>query len=174
MLMFSPMRIGYHHFLCGLAVAWMAAGCASPTCRAHRHREAFQKLAPADQRMVLAGHVHRGMSKEAVYIAWGEPDEKTTASAGKDAPESWLYYRQIVVQGVFGSFDQWSPGNNLFGTTVPLAINAGAGFGGIGNEGMLLYQPRLRIVDATVKTGLFVGDKLERYDIRQGSYRLAP
>ena len=112
------------------------------------------------------------MTGEDVYIAWGAPDEKRTSGGGKDATEIWLYHRQLTVTAQMGSFDEWSVGNSVFGMTVPSAGNAGYGFGGIGNEGGLLYQPHLQIADATVKEAEFVGGKLERYRRYQGEFSL--
>ena len=143
------------------ATILLASGCETPRTRARLHPEAFAKLSAANQRLVLAGKVRDGMNTDAVYIAWGEPDEKRPATGGQEPTESWLYHRQITVQAPMESFDQWSVGTSVFGATVPLATNAGFGFGGIGNEGELLYQPHLRIADASVKEADFRGGRLE-------------
>ena len=156
--------------LTAAAVILLAAGCETPRTRARLHPGVFAKLSAADQRLALAGKVRDGMTPQAVYIAWGDPDEKRAAADGKEPAESWLYRRQITVQGPLGSFDQWSVGTSLFGPTVPLAANAGLGFGGVGNEGALLYQPHLRIADATVKEADFRGGRLEHHRVFAGEF----
>ena len=158
--------------LFGVAVLALLAGCETPGTRAQDRPAAFGKLSPDDQRTVLAGEVHPGMTADAVYIAWGAPDEKQMTGTGKEAAESWLYRRQLTVKAPLGSFDQWSSGQSVFGMTVPLAAGAGFGFGGIGNEGVLLYQPHLQIADATVKEADFRDGKVERCRVSQGRFTL--
>ena len=154
------------------AAVVLAAGCETPRTRAHDRQSAFTKLSAADRRLVLRGMVRDGLSADAVYIAWGEPDEKRAFTSGKEGVERWLYHRQIAVKAPLGSFDQWSVGNSVFGMTVPAAANAGFGFGGVGNEGELLYQPHLQIQDATVKEGVFRGGKLEEHRVYRGEFTL--
>ncbi len=112
------------------------------------------------------------MNTDAVYIAWGDPDEKRTATGDKEAAESWLYHRQITVKAPLGSFDQWSAGYSLLGSAAPLAANPGFGFGGVGSEGELLYQPHLQIADTTGKEADFRGGRLERHRVFQGEFTL--
>ncbi len=179
------MRLPRRTLWLSLFLAFAVAGCATPVDRAKSHPAAFRKLSPADQNLVLEGRVRDGMSADAVYIAWGDPDSKKSAAAdvaGKDAKdgvtssgkEVWYYERQLAVQSPMNSFDQWLPGNNLWGMTVPWTVNSGAGFGGTETEGTLLLQPHLRVVDAQVKRAEFVNGKLARWDMRQGNFAIAP
>ena len=153
--------------LCGVALVFSMAGCDTPGTRARSHATAFGKLSPSDQHTVLSGRVRTGMSSEAVYIAWGEPDQKENSGGGKDATESWFYRRQLTLKAPFDSFDRWLPGSRVYGPTVPLAVRAGFGFGGIGNDGALLTQPHLLITDQTVKRADFTAGKLSRFDLYQ-------
>lgn len=149
--------------LCGAALLGLA-GCDTPAVRARVHGSAFGKLSAGDRRLVLAGKVRSGMNKDAVYIAWGEPDAKETVPGGKDdTTEVWSYRRQLTLKPAMDSFDRWSPGNSLFGRAVPLTMNSGLGFGGVGNEGMTLYQPHLSVADDTIKRAEFEGDRLTTY-----------
>ena len=154
----------------GAAAILLTTGCETPRTRAHLHPGAFAKLSAADQRLALAGKVRDGMNADAVYIAWGTPDEKRAATGGKEASESWLYRRQITVEAPMGSFDQWSVGHNVLVPAVPMAANSGFGFGGVGNEGELLYQPHLQIADTTSKEADFRGGRLERHRISPGAF----
>ena len=154
----------------GAAAVLLTNGCETPRTRARLHPGAFAKLSAADQRLVLAGNVRDGMNADAVYIAWGTPEEKRAATGGKEASESWLYHRQITVEAPMGSFDQWSVGHSLLVPALPMAANAGFGFGGVGNEGELLYQPHLQIADTTFKEADFRGGRLERHRISPGEY----
>ncbi len=148
------------------------AGCDTPATRARRDAAGFGKLSAADRTTVLAGKVRPGMTKEAVYIAWGEPDRKQTSADGKEATESWFYRRQLTLKPAMDSFDRWLPGSGVFGPTVPLSLRAGFGFGGIGNEGALQTQPHLLITDDTAKRADFTAGRLSAYDLFQAG--LAP
>lgn len=153
--------------LCGAALLALA-GCDTPAVRARVHHGAFGKLSVSDRRLVLAGKIRSGMGADAVYIAWGEPDTKQTAAGCKDdVTEVWSYRRQLTLKAAMGSFDQWLPGNGVFGRTVPLTVNGGLGFGGVGNEGMTLYQPHLLIADDTIKRAEFEGGRLTTYEFFQ-------
>ena len=110
--------------------------------------------------MVLAGKVRAGMEAAAVYIAWGDPDVKRRSGEGKSPAEVWLYRRQLTLKSGMDSFDRWLPGNGVFGRVVPLVAGSGLGFGGVGNEGVTLYQPHLLITDDTVKRAEFEDGKL--------------
>ena len=154
---------------CGVVAAIFLAGCDTPGIRARCHPAAFAKLSPADQRTVLAGEVRNGMGVDAVYIAWGEPDQKQN-SGGKDKAESWFYRRQLTLKAPMDSFDRWLPGNGVLGPTVPLTVRAAFGFGGIGNEGALQYQPHLLITDDTVKRADFAAGKLSGFEVYQAGF----
>ena len=158
--------------LAAAAAVVLAAGCETPRTRARLHPGLFAKLSVADQRLAVTGAVRDGMTTDAVYIAWGDPDERRAATSGKETAERWLYRRQITVQAPLGSFDQWPVGTSLFGPTVGPAPGAGFWFGGVGNEGELLYQPHLRIADATLKEADFRGGRLERHRVYPGEFAL--
>lgn len=150
----------------------MTSACENARTRAHDHAAVFAKLSADDRRLVLRSEVREGMGTDAVYIAWGEPDEKRATGIGKDGAEHWRYHRQVTVTAPLGSIDQLAYGHSVLGMTVPLTANAGFGFGGIGNEGGLLYQPHLQIADATTKEADFHSGKLERFRVYQGEFTL--
>ena len=140
------------------------AGCNTPATRARVHQGAFGKLSTSDRQLVLAGKVRAGMSTDAVYIAWGEPDTKEAVAGCKDdVTEVWSYRRQLTLKPAMDSFDRWLPGNSVFGHTVPLTVNGGLGFGGVGNEGVTLLQPHLLISDDTIKQAEFERGQLTKY-----------
>ena len=83
-------------FLPILAVlsALFAAGCASSTVESRRtERMAAYSALPADQRaLVDQGQVRVGMNQDAVYIAWGAPQQKTQSEDGGGLSETWVYH----------------------------------------------------------------------------------
>ena len=148
--------------LVGFCIVLALSGCDTPASRARVHHGTFEALSHSDRRLVLAGKVRPGMSKAVVYIAWGEPDAKQHADGGKEASETWTYRRQLTLKSGMDSFDRWLPGNSVFGRVVPLVAGSGLGFGGVGNEGVTLYQPHLLITDDTIKRADFEDGRLTR------------
>jgi hypothetical protein len=69
------------------------AGCASSTVESRRaERMAAYSALPADQRaLVDQGQVRVGMDQDAVYIAWGLPQQKTQAENAQGLSETWVY-----------------------------------------------------------------------------------
>ena len=76
------------------AAALFLAGCASSTVESRRtEKMAAYTALPADQRaLVDQGQVRVGMNQDAVYIAWGPPQEKTQAENGAGLSETWVFH----------------------------------------------------------------------------------
>jgi len=76
----------------GLAAsAIVFTGCSTTETRISDHPEIFQTLSPRDQELVRAGKIREGMSENAVWIAWGAPDQKATGVARGKPVETWIY-----------------------------------------------------------------------------------
>jgi hypothetical protein len=73
------------------ASALFFTGCATPEQRITDHPAIFQTLSPRDQELVKAGKIREGMTPDAVYLAWGTPDQKATGVARGHAVETWIY-----------------------------------------------------------------------------------
>ena len=75
-------------------MASIIAGCATtgnPAKRIERHRPVFDSLPPDHQQLVAGGQIREGMSKDAVYLAWGRPNG-TARGSRKGVPfETWTY-----------------------------------------------------------------------------------
>ena len=52
----------------------------------------YKKLSTKDRALVAAGDVREGMSKDAVYLAWGRPDMVRESSTTGNISESWAYF----------------------------------------------------------------------------------
>ena len=156
-----------------LTLAAIVAGCASPARRAHDNPAAFGKLSPADRKLVLHGHVHAGLGRDAVLIAWGKPNERYDVAGGassKEKPprEVWIYRRDLTTYGPIGSYDQWQPGTSRFPLTAGPLFGPGFGYGGSGYEGFLLYHPRVRYTDVFFRRAVFVDGKLDSCQLWHG------
>jgi hypothetical protein len=73
------------------ASAFLFTGCSTTETRISDHPEIFQSLSPRDQELVKAGKIREGMSPDAVWIAWGVPDQKATGVARGKSVETWIY-----------------------------------------------------------------------------------
>jgi hypothetical protein len=52
----------------------------------------YKKLSATDRGLVATGDVREGMSKDAVYLAWGRPDMVRESSTAPNISESWAYF----------------------------------------------------------------------------------
>src|SRR5205807_8496566 len=73
------------------ASALLFNGCSTTETRISDHPEIFQTLSPNDQALVKAGKIREGMSQNAVWVAWGTPDQKATGVARGKPVETWIY-----------------------------------------------------------------------------------
>ena len=70
-------RIASIALIFGIAmVALILTGCATTEARISNHPEMYQRLSPRDQALVSQGQIRPGMSMDAVWLAWGSPDQK--------------------------------------------------------------------------------------------------
>lgn len=76
----------------GLACsAIVLAGCSTTESRISEHPELFQRLSPKDQALVSRGQIRVGMSQDAVWLAWGNPDQKARGNMRGRETETWIY-----------------------------------------------------------------------------------
>src|ERR1700694_2627753 len=74
-----------------VASAFVLTSCSTTETRISDHPEIFQTLSPRDQELVRQGKIREGMSPDAVWVAWGTPDQKATGTARGHAVETWIY-----------------------------------------------------------------------------------
>jgi hypothetical protein len=95
-----------------LAGTLILAGCATTETRISQHPEVYQHLSARDQALVSQGQIRSGMSMDAVWLAWGTPDQKIPDNMGQRPIETWLYLRYQTPPSYgapyyYGPFD-WS------------------------------------------------------------------
>ncbi|MCB1064365.1 MAG: hypothetical protein KDN20_15785 [Verrucomicrobiae bacterium] len=86
-------------FFIGIAAAGLT-GCAtvtSPEKRIAADLELFHSQSEKHQDLISRGQVIEGMSKDAVYLAWGRPHETKQSSRDGKARETWVYYGSEAV-----------------------------------------------------------------------------
>jgi hypothetical protein len=67
------------------------AGCVTTQTRINDHPEIFQSLSANDQALVSRGEIRPGMSQNAVWLAWGNPDQKLPGNVHGRPAETWVY-----------------------------------------------------------------------------------
>jgi hypothetical protein len=67
-------------------------GCTTVETRINENPAAFQSLSPGDQALVQQGRIREGMSRDAVYIAWGPANETMPGRNRGQTVETWIYY----------------------------------------------------------------------------------
>ncbi|HAK05846.1 MAG TPA: hypothetical protein DCO65_01010, partial [Spartobacteria bacterium] len=73
------------------ASAIILASCSTTETRISAHPEIFQSLSPRDQALVSQGQIRAGMSENAVWLAWGSPEQKAVGNMRGRPTETWIY-----------------------------------------------------------------------------------
>lgn len=80
-------------FTCILLLACLAAGCATSTIESRKKERAgaYANLSPEWRDLVNQGQIKVGMPQDAVYVAWGRPNQILTSQSSGGATTTWLY-----------------------------------------------------------------------------------
>ena len=106
-------RILFFALIFGItAAALILVGCETTQTRISQHPEMYQRLSAKDQAFVSQGQIRAGMTMDAVWLAWGAPDQKIPDNMGDRPTETWLYLRYQTPPSYgapyyYGPFD-WS------------------------------------------------------------------
>jgi hypothetical protein len=97
----------------GIAAAALSFTCCGTTGqRISQHPEMYQRLSQRDQALVSQGQIRLGMAMDAVWLAWGTPEQKIPGYGRGRPTETWVYLRYETppsygVPYYYGPFD-WS------------------------------------------------------------------
>src|SRR5690348_6438634 len=83
----------FHKLSFGLAtlIASLLAGCSTVESRIKSNPQIYTSLSAADQALVRQGQIREGMSKAAVFLAWGNPDRIRSGVRLGHPFEVWVY-----------------------------------------------------------------------------------
>jgi len=89
--------------------ALILTSCSTPQTRISEHPDLYQSLPPRDQAPVSQGQIRTGMSRTAVWLAWGSPDRKIVGNMGAGRTETWLYiyYATCPYYPYYGPWDPY-------------------------------------------------------------------
>ena len=68
--------------------------------RIEKRPDLFERLTPREKELVAAGEIAEGMSRDAVYLAWGRPDMVRSGSRQGESSESWAYFDSVPMNTV--------------------------------------------------------------------------
>ena len=94
-------------FACASTLAVAAStlilgSCSTPQTRISENPNLYQSLSQRDQALVTQGYIRIGMSRTAVWLAWGSPDRKIVGNMGGGPTETWLYVYYVTYYPPYG------------------------------------------------------------------------
>ena len=98
------------------AVVLTLTSCSTPQTRISDHPDLYQSLSPRDQALVSQGKIRYGMSRNAVWLAWGSPDSKAIGNMRGHSTETWVYvYYATYPYYYYPYYGPYGPGFGFFG-----------------------------------------------------------
>jgi hypothetical protein len=95
-------------FLAAMFPLLIFVSCApsTPQTRIQRNPQKFETLGAKHQSLVQQGQITRGMTTDAVYLAWGAPSGTFQGSKDGKATERWDYTgtRPVTVTNFYGGY----------------------------------------------------------------------
>jgi hypothetical protein len=73
------------------AGALVFTSCSTPQTRISDRPDLYQSLSQRDQALVNQGQIRIGMSRTAVWLAWGATDRKIVGNMAGCPTETWIY-----------------------------------------------------------------------------------
>jgi hypothetical protein len=98
----KPQIFSWVLLACTATGALVLSGCSTVGSRIDANRPAFDQLPPQERALVSQGKISGGMSQEAVYIAWGQPQQKATGMVRGTPTETWVYTLSTAAYGPYG------------------------------------------------------------------------
>ena len=90
--------------------------CSTPQTRISDHPDLYQSLSSRDQALVSQGQIRYGMSRNAVWLAWGSPDSKVIGNMRGHSTETWVYvYYATYPYYYYPYYGPYGPGFGFFG-----------------------------------------------------------
>ena len=112
--------------VCVVACALGSCQVVTPADRIGRNPVMFRTLSPEQQLRVQQGRICEGMTKDAVYLAWGNPGTPPVlGQQNGQSYEKWVYleYRPVMVDSVNAAcvhYGSWCGGVGMSTAMVPV------------------------------------------------------
>ena len=122
--------------------AVLFAGCETTESRIAAHPDLFNSLSPQDQQLVSRGQIRTGMPMNAVWLAWGGPDQKAAGQMRGQMTETWIYVNYAPAYGYgygpYGYGYPYGPGFGFGGGVAVIHSRHGGRFAFVGDP---FYDP---------------------------------
>ncbi|MGB9475305.1 MAG: hypothetical protein WCE87_09580 [Candidatus Udaeobacter sp.] len=117
--------------------------CSTPQTRISNRPDLYQNLSTRDQSLVSQGQLRSGMSRSAVWLAWGSPDQKVVGNMAGTPTETWIYiyyatypYSPYYGPGPWGPWGPWAANDSGPGYSLGYtAVGAAGGRAGVAVAG---------------------------------------
>ena len=96
-------------------VVLIFTSCSTPQTRISDHPDLYQGLSSRDQALVSQGQIRYGMSRNAVWLAWGSPDSKVIGNMRGHSTETWVYVYYVTYPYYYPYYGPYGPGFGFFG-----------------------------------------------------------
>ena len=97
-----------------VAGSLVLTSCSTIESRISEHPEIYRNLSSRDQALVNQGQIRYGMSRNAVWLAWGSPDSKVIGNMRGDSTETWIYVHYATYP-YYPYYGPYGPGFGFFG-----------------------------------------------------------
>ena len=99
-----------------LCLGLVSCANTTPESRIENNQQLHDSLSAKDRELVQAGKIDTGMSKEAVFLAWGKPDRESEISENGQLSTRWDYntLQPVVSQSFHGGYG-YGFGSSRFG-----------------------------------------------------------
>jgi hypothetical protein len=161
----------------GIAGAVILAGCSTTESRINEHPDIFGSLSPNDQALVSRGQIRGNMSQDAVWLAWGNPEQKVQGYMHGQNTETWVYttttsYGYGPYGGFGGPFGPYGWGYGGFGGVGVFHTHHGRRFAFFGSP---FYDPfyysYIPKISYPYKTVTFSGGRVVSFQYMVAPYR---
>ena len=96
------------------AGALLLTSCSTIESRISENPEIYRNLSSRDQALVNQGQIRYGMSRNAVWLAWGSPDFKVIGTMRGHSTETWIYVHYATYP-FYPYYGPYGPGFGFFG-----------------------------------------------------------
>ena len=96
------------------AGALLLTSCSTIESRISENPEIYRNLSSRDQALVNQGQIRYGMSRNAVWLAWGSPDSKVIGNMRGHSTETWIYVHYATYP-YYPYYSPYGPGFGFFG-----------------------------------------------------------
>ena len=107
-----------HLATAALAVlAFSSCATQNPQARIANNPAQFNNLSEKHKQLVEQGQIAKGMSPDAVLLAWGQPERRTEGSAGGVSTMRWDYagLKPVYNTGFYGGYGYGGGGYGRYG-----------------------------------------------------------